>query len=86
MIDADRGMAEQVAQRIENGLRTDQGKPSISVSIGVGSYPDDGRTAAGLVEAADQQLYRYKRTANRRTILAEPQLGRTLSRTKRASR
>ena len=82
LIDSDRGMAEQVAQRIENGLRTDQGKPSISVSIGVGIYPDDGRTAAELIEAADQQLYKYKRTDNRRTISAQAQLIRT----KRASR
>ncbi len=26
LIDSDKGMAEQVAHRIENGLRTDQGK------------------------------------------------------------
>jgi len=82
LIDSDRGMAEQVAQRIENGLRTDQGKPSISVSIGVGTYPNDGLTAPELIEAADQQLYKYKRTENRRTTSAQAQL----SRTKRASR
>jgi GGDEF domain-containing protein len=68
--------------RIENGLRTDQGKPSISVSIGVGTYPDDGLTAPELIEAADQQLYKYKRTENGRTTSAQAQL----SRTKRASR
>jgi diguanylate cyclase (GGDEF)-like protein len=82
LIDSDTGMAEQVAQRIENGLRTDQGKPSISVSIGLGIYPDDGRTAAELIEAADQQLYKHKRTNNRQTTPAQAQL----SRTKRASR
>jgi len=82
LIDSDRGMAEQVAQRIENGLRTDQGEPSISVSIGVGIYPNDGLTAPELIEAADQQLYKYKRTENRRTTSAQAQL----SRTKRASR
>jgi diguanylate cyclase (GGDEF)-like protein/PAS domain S-box-containing protein len=82
LIDSDKGMAEQVAQRIENGLRTDQGKPSITVGIGVGIYPDDGRTAVDLIEAADQQLYKYKRTENRRTL---PAL-RQLIQTKRASR
>jgi diguanylate cyclase (GGDEF)-like protein len=82
LIDSDRGMAEQVAQRIENGLRTDQGKPSISVSIGVGIYPDDGRTAAELIEAADQQLYKYKGSENRRAVSIAAQL----SRIKRASR
>jgi diguanylate cyclase (GGDEF)-like protein len=68
MIDADRGMAEQVAHRIEHGLQSDQGKPPMSVSIGFGIYPEDGRTAAELIEAADQQLYKYKRTENRRTV------------------
>jgi len=68
LIDSDKGMAEQVAHRIENGLQAGQGKPAISVSIGIGIYPDDGRTAAELIEAADQQLYKYKRTENRRTV------------------
>jgi diguanylate cyclase (GGDEF)-like protein/PAS domain S-box-containing protein len=68
MIDSDKGMAEQVAHRIEHGLQSDQGKPPISVSIGIGIYPEDGRTAAELIEAADQQLYKYKRTDNRRTV------------------
>lgn len=82
IIDSDKGMAEQVAHRIENGLRTDQGKPPISVSIGIGVYPEDGRTAPELIEAADQQLYKYKRTENRRTV---PGTARDLN-TKRAAR
>src|SRR5260370_28526082 len=68
MIDSDKGMAEQVAHRIENGLQTDQRKPPISVSIGVGVYPEDGRTAPELIEAADHQLYNYKPTENRRNV------------------
>jgi diguanylate cyclase (GGDEF)-like protein/PAS domain S-box-containing protein len=82
LIDSDRGMVEQVAHRIENGLRNDHGKPSISVSIGVGIYPDDGRTALELIEAADQQLYKHKRAGNRPTLTPP---GRTIQ-TKRASR
>jgi diguanylate cyclase (GGDEF)-like protein len=77
LIDSDRGMAEQVAPRIESGLQSDQGKLSISVSIGVGIYPDDGRTAAELIEAADQQLYKRKRTENRRTLPALRQMIQT---------
>ena len=77
MIDSDKGMAEQVAHRIEHGLQTDQGKPPISVSIGFGIYPEDGRTAPELIEAADQQLYKYKRTDNRRTLSTQDQLTRT---------
>lgn len=68
MIDSDRGMAEQVAHRIQNGLATDHGKPLISVSAGVGTYPDDGRTPAELIEAADCHLYKSKRPDNRRGL------------------
>jgi GGDEF domain-containing protein len=70
MIDSDRGKAEYVAQRIENRLRTDLEKPSLSVSIGVGVYPDDGRTAAELIEAADRRLYQRKRTQNKHSLSA----------------
>jgi diguanylate cyclase (GGDEF)-like protein/PAS domain S-box-containing protein len=65
MIDSDKGMAQQVAQRIENGIATDRGKPPVSVSTGIGIYPDDGRTATELIEAADRQLYKSKRAENR---------------------
>jgi diguanylate cyclase (GGDEF)-like protein len=82
LIDSDKGMAEQVAHRIENGLRTDQGKPAVNVSIGIGIYPDDGRTAAELIEAADRQLYRSKRAENKRAI---SHAGRILN-SKRAGR
>jgi diguanylate cyclase (GGDEF)-like protein/PAS domain S-box-containing protein len=82
LIDSDKGMAEQVARRIENGLRNGEGKPAISASIGIGIYPDDGRTAAELLEGADQQLYKYKRAENRRIL---PVAGRILK-SKRAGR
>ena len=82
MIDSDKVMAEQVAHRIEHGLQSDQGKPPMSVSIGIGIYPEDGRTAPELIEAADRQLYNYKRTDNRRTVPTQNEM----TRTKRASR
>jgi diguanylate cyclase (GGDEF)-like protein len=81
IIDSDKGMAEQIARRIENALRTDHSGPAISVSIGIGIYPDDGRTAPELIEAADQQLYKYKRTENPRAV---PATARDLN-TKRAA-
>jgi len=65
LIDADRGMAEQVAVRIENGLLHDKEEPRLSVSIGIGVYPEDGRSSQELLEAADQRLYRRKK--DRRT-------------------
>lgn len=70
LIDSDRGMAEHVAQRIEQRLTSDKEKPQLSVSIGVGVYPDDGRTPAEIIEAADQRLYRHKRNASERSLSA----------------
>lgn len=67
LIDSDRGMAEHVAQRIESRLRTEREKPSLSVSIGIGVYPDDGRSPEELIEAADQRLYRHKRSQGQRS-------------------
>jgi diguanylate cyclase (GGDEF)-like protein/PAS domain S-box-containing protein len=69
LIDSDQGMAEQVARRIETRLRADGEEPSLSVSIGVGIYPDDGRAAAELIEAADRQLYQRKKESKSRITL-----------------
>lgn len=63
LIDADRGMAEQVAARIETGLLNDKEEPRLSVSIGIGVYPEDGRSSQELLEAADQRLYRRKKNS-----------------------
>jgi len=82
LIDSDKGMAEQVAQRIQAGLHADKEEPALSVSIGISIYPDHGRTAAELIEAADRQLYKYKRAENRRAL---PATGRILQ-GKRAGR
>jgi diguanylate cyclase (GGDEF)-like protein/PAS domain S-box-containing protein len=70
LIDSDQSMAEHVAERIEAGLRNDPEEPAISVSIGIGVFPDDGRTAQELLEAADQQLYRRKKIAQSKNVTA----------------
>jgi diguanylate cyclase (GGDEF)-like protein/PAS domain S-box-containing protein len=70
MIDSDRGMAEHVAERIEQNLRSDQEKPQLSVSIGIGVYPDDGTSPAEIIEAADQRLYHRKKNSNERSVSA----------------
>ena len=70
LIDSDRGMAEHVAQRIEQHLRSDHERPPLTVSIGIGVYPDDGRTPAEIIEAADQHLYRCKKNQDQRRVSA----------------
>jgi diguanylate cyclase (GGDEF)-like protein len=61
LLDSNLTMAEHVARRIEARLHTDAEAPQLGVSIGIGLYPDDGRTAQELLEAADRQLYECKK-------------------------
>jgi diguanylate cyclase (GGDEF)-like protein/PAS domain S-box-containing protein len=68
LIDSDQKMAEHVAERIENCLQADGGEPQLSVSIGMAAYPGDGRTAQDLLEVADRQLYRRKKTEHLRKV------------------
>jgi diguanylate cyclase (GGDEF)-like protein/PAS domain S-box-containing protein len=70
LIDSDLGMAEHVAERIEACLRNDPEEPPLRVSIGIGVYPEDGRTAQDLLEAADRRLYRRKRSSRHRIATA----------------
>ena len=70
LIDSDQGMAEHVSQRIEQRLRSGHEKPELNVSIGIGVYPDDGRTPAEIIEAADQRLYRRKKNSMERSVSA----------------
>lgn len=68
LIDSDLGMAQQVAGRIENHLKNDTEDPPLRVSIGIGIYPDSGRSPHELLEAADQELYRKKKEGNAWTV------------------
>jgi diguanylate cyclase (GGDEF)-like protein/PAS domain S-box-containing protein len=70
LIDADPGMANRIAQRVESALRADREQPTLSVSVGIGVYPEDGRTAPELLQAADRHLYRRKKTAHANGVTA----------------
>ncbi len=63
LIDADPGMANRIAQRIERAFRDGQEGPPLTVSIGISVYPEGGRTAPELLEAADRRLYKRKKAA-----------------------
>ena len=70
LIDADPAMARQVAERVETALAKGQEQPAVRVSIGIGIYPDNGRTASELLEAADRNLYGRKRSSHGQTASA----------------
>ena len=50
-----------VAGRVATLLATDGEKPPVSVSFGVATWPEDGRTTQALFNAADRALYQMKR-------------------------
>jgi diguanylate cyclase (GGDEF)-like protein len=45
--------------------------PSITISVGVATYPEHGRSAEQLLKAADRALYRAKGEGRNRVIAAE---------------
>jgi diguanylate cyclase (GGDEF)-like protein len=58
--------AVQVAQRVSEQLNSDGEEPSISVSTGTATYPQDGKTIDELLSAADRVLYRQKGSSKRK--------------------
>jgi len=65
LIDSDLGMAQIVARRIESRLQSDAEEPELSVSIGIGLYPEDGRNAQELLSVADRLMYQRKKEHKR---------------------
>jgi two-component system, cell cycle response regulator len=68
-----RVVAEKVSAAIREQPFDGQRTPiSITVSVGVASYPLDGSTAHDLIQAADLALYRAKRAGRDRVEVATP--------------
>lgn len=64
--DTDRTAAERTAERIVDALaeqpfQSSGGPVPVGVSIGIATYPSDGRSGAELIAAADAALYARKR-------------------------
>jgi len=59
--ETDRNGGSHVSARIASVLATDGEQPGVSVSFGVATWPDDGRTTEELFHAADNGLYDMKR-------------------------
>ena len=70
LVDADAGMARNVAARITAALRKNEERPPLSGTIGCALFPEDGRSAQELIEAADEQLYKRKRRARTANVTA----------------
>jgi len=65
-------VAERVRTKIASEMR--KKKFRITISIGLASWPSDGVTPDGLINAADKALYYTKQTGGNRTCLASKML------------
>ena len=70
LIDADPGMANRIAQRVQKALREGREQPPLTVRIGMSASPEDGRTVPELLQAADRHLYKVKKVAHARGVSA----------------
>lgn len=64
--------AELIRQETRNmNINFDEGwDHSVTISMGVSSYPDNGNTVEALIQAADKALYRAKQEGRNRTSAA----------------
>jgi two-component system cell cycle response regulator len=61
--------AERIRERVgEAVFRSDQGELKVTLSVGVATFPQDGRAKAQLVERADAGLYHAKRHGRNQTV------------------
>jgi diguanylate cyclase (GGDEF)-like protein len=61
-----RELAFTVAERLRRSVDSSKVKAfdekvKVTVSVGIATFPDNGRTAAELIEVADMALYKAKR-------------------------
>jgi diguanylate cyclase (GGDEF)-like protein/PAS domain S-box-containing protein len=60
LVETTEALALSITQRIRDKLAKDDESPSLTVSIGVAAYPQDGHTVENLFAAADGALYKNK--------------------------
>jgi len=68
-------VAERIRARVEAHTfpnRESQPLKTVSLSGGVATFPDDGRTGTDLIKAADAALYRAKKEGRNRVFRSEP--------------
>jgi two-component system cell cycle response regulator len=56
-------VAEEIRRRVEeHAFERDDVSAKLTLSLGIATYPEDGETRASLTRAADEALYRAKRS------------------------
>ncbi|HET7747108.1 MAG TPA: GGDEF domain-containing protein, partial [Vicinamibacteria bacterium] len=70
--------AAEVAEKVRVAVKSNAQRPGrfgdrVTVSIGVSTFPEDGRVGRGLVDAADASLYAAKAAGRDRVVVAGDQ-------------
>jgi len=58
--------AERIRRGVEESIMAPDGTRSLTVSVGLAAFPDDGKTQEDLLRAADDALYQSKREGRNR--------------------
>jgi len=76
LIETDHGAAAIVAEKIrglieKHNFKFENSQPSgkITVSMGVSTFPEDGKTFEELIDAADKRLYQAKELGRNRVVI-----------------
>lgn len=84
MEETDTEGAFQIAERIREAAQaesfsSEHGRFSCTLSLGVSTYPDDGRSKSEVIERADQNLYQAKHGGRNRTVVSPKRRTRAAS-------
>ena len=64
-----RQTAERIRERVEKEIiHSEMGKLSVTMSLGIATFPDDGNSLELLISRADEALYRAKHGGRNRTV------------------
>lgn len=69
-----REILREIRNRVSILYKGNEDRPSLTVSIGASSYPDDGREYDDLFKIADKMLYLAKEKGKNRYIIYTPEL------------
>ena len=68
--------AAEIAERVRRAVRAAPLSAvvaaSVTLSLGVAAYPEDGKSTEALIEAADRSMYRAKTSGGNSVAVANP--------------
>lgn len=75
--DSQRALADKIISAVHAPMTLLGHQVTVSASIGIASYPQDGKDSAELLANADLAMYRAKELGRHRAAIYSPELGQT---------